>query len=142
MKKLMFLSILFTLISMCVTAQLKGFNFKDAIPQDQITDDTYEEPIKMPDGSYVMIFKENPIGYKHCINKGYELASLNNCDDPIYENITLPGWAEGIHDYHNVDLALQSGNAEIIIRWKTDSEIYFTIACSEKVYGLIVAPLN
>lgn len=129
--------LLFAKSEQCI-AQLKGIDdFITAAEHDKSGETIYEKWIKSED-SYLMFFKQNPVGYKHAISKIQGIVKINGFDfnNPTRDDCLIPSFADNIYDFENMDLGIRTGSGEVIKVWQTP-KLLIGFVCNEGQYTIL-----
>ena len=115
-----FIILLFlSFISISVFPQVNGIDFKTAIKIND-NDEVIYEKLTIVDNGYVIPYKLNPVGIKHCVEKFNEIMVNNNLTyDNIYHNdMLLASYVDNITDYSSLSTSLIAGSSEITLSWE------------------------
>lgn len=126
MKKLITLSLALLVVSMSY-GQINGIDFSKALDSNKCSD-CYEKLVTTPSG-WAIIYKETPVGVKHCWDKMIEIMNANDLvtGNAIKEDVLLASYVDGYYDYENLSLSLMTGDSEITFSWVKDGYLVVLI---------------
>lgn len=121
---------------------ITAFN-KGDIPEDTPEEILYEKWINYSDVMYLVMFKMTPVGYKHCLDTVHEILDNNGMsfdNDRYEESILIPDYCDGYEDYYCLPREIESGNAELVIRWFTkDLTHQIVLTCNDGIFSVALA---
>ena len=150
MKKVSALAIiLLSIVLLPCYGQVKGLDLTTAILWSSIADDDdpmlYEVLLGDEDGNYVLLFKQTPVGYKHCLDKAKRILSDNGksfSKDRIEDEVMYPSFVDGLTDYQYMPSALKMSSAEVSLAWELTDEYQLRVFCNDDVFSVLLIPIE
>jgi hypothetical protein len=137
------ISIILAMIALSCLPQVNGVDLKKAIPYTTEKDIAYGKLMQydnMGGVFYAILYKQDVIGLRDCVEEAVRLTALNNLDfnEPDFDYSIIDEGTDGVTDYGSLYLSLAVGSSRVNKIWNLQPDYRIALSLRDGFYYIMI----